>query len=154
MEETKNKILNRREFINAFMGASILVSLGLFFSYFLRFLFSPNRHKSYRKLYVTQKKNIPSGKSLKVKDLRGQSINIINTGEEFIALSTKCSHLGCNVFWKDLEKKFFCPCHDGYFDSKGNVLSGPPPKPLSSYKVEVVNESIFIHVDEVNIGNA
>ncbi len=154
MEETQNKILNRREFINAFMGTSILASLGLFFSYFLRFLFPPIRHKRYRKLYVTQTKDIPSGKSLKVKDLKGQSINIVNTGKEFIALSTKCSHLGCNVIWKDREKKFFCPCHDGYFDAEGNVLSGPPPKSLSSYEVEVVNESIFIHVDEVNLGNA
>jgi cytochrome b6-f complex iron-sulfur subunit len=154
VEETKNRVLTRREFINAFMGASILASIGLFFSYFLRFLFSSTSYKSYRKLYVTQKKNIPSGKSLKIKDLKGQSINIVNTGDEFVALSTKCSHLGCQVIWRDQEKKFFCPCHDGYFDARGNVLSGPPPAPLSSYKVEVVNDSIFIEVDEVYVGNA
>ncbi len=154
MEEINSKILSRREFINSFMGASILASLGLFFSYFLRFLFPPVRHKNYRKLYVTQKENLPEGSSLKIKDLKGQSVNIINTGREFIALSTKCSHLGCKVVWKNQEKKFFCPCHDGYFNADGSVLSGPPPASLPSYKIEVVNDSIFIYVDEVSFGGA
>jgi len=51
-------------------------------------------------------------------------------GQNFIAMSNVCTHLGCRVRWVAEQNKFFCPCHNGVFDMYGNVLSGPPPCPL------------------------
>jgi menaquinol-cytochrome c reductase iron-sulfur subunit len=47
------------------------------------------------------------------------------------ALSTTCTHLGCGVSWNGARKAFLCPCHGGVYGPDGEVLSGPPPKPLT-----------------------
>lgn len=40
-------------------------------------------------------------------------------------LSSSCPHEGCNVDWRAEESQFFCGCHDSYFTSDGERLSGP-----------------------------
>jgi Rieske Fe-S protein len=47
------------------------------------------------------------------------------------ALGTTCSHLGCGVSWNSARKAFLCPCHGGVYGPGGDVLAGPPPKPLT-----------------------
>lgn len=58
------------------------------------------------------------------------------------AYSAVCTHLGCIVGWRPNQKDFFCPCHAGRFDSNGGVLSGPPPRPLKKYRVQVTANRI------------
>ena len=65
-------------------------------------------------------------------------------GREYIAFSNICSHLGCKVRWIDGEEQFFCPCHNAIFDRDGEVLTGPPPRPLDRYPVLVEDGQIFI----------
>ncbi len=48
----------------------------------------------------------------------------------FLALSSKCSHLGCTVPWNEQSKTFPCPCHASVFDMTGDVKSPPAPRPL------------------------
>jgi cytochrome b6-f complex iron-sulfur subunit len=60
------------------------------------------------------------------------------------AFSLVCTHLGCTVVWNPEKKEFHCPCHDGLFDSRGNVLSGPPSSPLERWKVKVDGEKIVV----------
>ena len=58
--------------------------------------------------------------------------------------SNLCTHLSCRVTWKDEANIYLCPCHDGRFNKEGEVVAGPPPKPLFEYehKVEEGNLSI------------
>lgn len=65
-------------------------------------------------------------------------------GRDFIALSNVCTHLGCRVRWISEQGNFFCPCHNAVFDKNGNVVSGPPPRPLDRYEVSVDNGQLFI----------
>ena len=65
-------------------------------------------------------------------------------GRDFTAMSNICTHLGCRVRWVAERKQFFCPCHNGVFDKDGNVVSGPPPKPLNRYEVKVENGQLSI----------
>jgi menaquinol-cytochrome c reductase iron-sulfur subunit len=65
-------------------------------------------------------------------------------GREFTAMSNICTHLGCRVRWIADQTQFFCPCHNGVFDKDGNVLAGPPPRPLDRYPVKVENGQILI----------
>lgn len=58
---------------------------------------------------------------------------------EVLALSAVCTHLGCNVRWREDESRFACPCHAGFFDMDGNVTSGPPPRPLWRLETRVVD---------------
>ncbi len=65
-------------------------------------------------------------------------------GRDYIALSNICTHLGCRVRWIAEKEEFFCPCHNGIFDKEGNVVSGPPPKPLTRYEIKVEDDQIYI----------
>jgi menaquinol-cytochrome c reductase iron-sulfur subunit len=65
-------------------------------------------------------------------------------GRNFIAMSNICTHLGCRIRWVADRNKFFCPCHDGVFDKDGNVVSGPPPRPLNRYEVKVEDGQLSI----------
>ncbi len=66
----------------------------------------------------------------------------------FLALSNRCTHLGCAVPWDKASKKFICPCHASEFDITGNVLSSPAPRALDLFEVSIENKQI-----QVNIGN-
>jgi cytochrome b6-f complex iron-sulfur subunit len=63
---------------------------------------------------------------------------------EFVALSAVCTHLGCIVKWVDDTEEFLCPCHGGRFSKAGQVLGGPPPKPLETYTVSIDGDDILI----------
>ena len=59
------------------------------------------------------------------------------TTEDFIAISTRCMHLGCPVRYVEASKKFICPCHGGVYDFDGGVSGGPPVRPLDRFYVRV-----------------
>jgi menaquinol-cytochrome c reductase iron-sulfur subunit len=75
------------------------------------------------------------------------SVYVLSTdGRSFIAMSNICTHLGCHVRWITDQNHFFCPCHNGVFDSSGNEVAGPPPRPLTRYDVKVENDQLFVLV--------
>jgi cytochrome b6-f complex iron-sulfur subunit len=63
----------------------------------------------------------------------------------FLALSSKCTHLGCTVPWNEKEKTFPCPCHASTFDMRGDVLSPPAPRALDLFPVVI--EAGIVKVD-------
>jgi Rieske Fe-S protein len=65
-------------------------------------------------------------------------------GRDFIAMSNICTHLGCRVRWIADQETFFCPCHNATYDKDGEVLSGPPPRPLDRYEVKAEDNQIFV----------
>ena len=51
----------------------------------------------------------------------------------FIAISSRCAHLGCPVRWVDAAERFICPCHGGVYDLLGRArrrAAGAPARPL------------------------
>ena len=44
---------------------------------------------------------------------------------EFIAISTRCMHLGCPVRYTPAAQRFICPCHGGVYDFEGKVDRRP-----------------------------
>lgn len=52
---------------------------------------------------------------------------------DMLILNSRCTHLGCTVNWKEDAQAFLCPCHDAKFGRDGEVLDGPPPKPLERF---------------------
>lgn len=56
-----------------------------------------------------------------------------------LALSRKCTHLGCSVPWVAEEKRFICPCHASVFDIYGNVANPPAPRALDLFPIRLVN---------------
>jgi Rieske Fe-S protein len=65
-----------------------------------------------------------------------------------LVLSNKCTHLGCHVNWNTDKKEYICPCHDAQFGLDGQVLGGPPPRPLDRYtgeQVQVTDGTLLIY---------
>jgi len=57
--------------------------------------------------------------------------------ETYVAYSQKCTHLSCAVYYAPAKNRLECPCHEGYFSIKtGDVLQGPPPRPLPRVVLE------------------
>lgn len=67
------------------------------------------------------------------------------TGDPYV-LSNVCTHLSCRVTWKPDDLEFFCPCHDGIFDVNGQVLDGPPPKPLVHFATKIEEGILYIQL--------
>jgi len=62
----------------------------------------------------------------------------------FLALSRKCTHLGCTVPWVAKENQFACPCHASAFDIAGDVISPPAPRALDMYAVSIENNTVQV----------
>ena len=62
----------------------------------------------------------------------------------FLALSSKCTHLGCSLPWVEKQNKFVCPCHASAFDITGNVISAPAPRALDTFKVFIENNVVKV----------
>ena len=73
-------------------------------------------------------------------------------GEEFIAFSVNCAHLGCPVRWLENARLFMCPCHGGVYYEDGRVAAGPPPHPLTRYPVRIRDGQVEIRTDPIPIG--
>ena len=67
-------------------------------------------------------------------------------GRDYAVMSNICTHLACRVRWIEERQEFFCPCHNGVYDKAGNVLAGPPPRPLDRYEVKIENDDLFMKV--------
>src|SRR5437763_8515949 len=57
----------------------------------------------------------------------------------YVAISTRCMHLGCPVRFVDAASRFICPCHGGVYDFRGTVVGGPPVRPLDRFYTRVRN---------------
>jgi Rieske Fe-S protein len=64
--------------------------------------------------------------------------------DEYIAISTRCAHLGCPVNWVAASESFVCPCHGGVYDFEGKVIGGPPVRPLDRFQTRVVKGQVQI----------
>jgi Rieske Fe-S protein len=62
----------------------------------------------------------------------------------YVAISTRCAHLGCPVRYVQAAERFICPCHGGVYDSQGKVVGGPPVRPLDRFYTRVVNSRVQV----------
>jgi Rieske Fe-S protein len=60
------------------------------------------------------------------------------------AFEATCTHLNCTVQYRDDLEQIWCACHNGFYDLSGRVVSGPPPRPLAEYQVNVASGEIIV----------
>jgi cytochrome b6-f complex iron-sulfur subunit len=147
--------LNRRGFLSTssiLMGAGLAGGYGTLGYFMGRFLYSHESRKLW--LFATTLDDLTLGQSLPFVTPGGAKVVIArqregDTSDCFIALSSVCPHLGCQVHWEGANSRFFCPCHNGAFDAQGKPLSGPPQaanQSLSTFALKVENRLVFIEV--------
>jgi cytochrome b6-f complex iron-sulfur subunit len=66
---------------------------------------------------------------------------VVRTADgEIRAFSAVCTHLDCTVQFKADTSQLWCACHNGTYDLGGNVVSGPPPRGLERFVVNLRGE--------------
>jgi nitrite reductase/ring-hydroxylating ferredoxin subunit len=126
-----------------------------------RYLF-PARSRALRWLYVARVDDLPVGGSTSWRSPTGERIAVARrteavTADAFIALSSTCPHLGCQVHWEHQNTRFFCPCHNGVFAPDGEATSGPPAEAgqsLPRYPLKVENGLLFIEAPIEGLASA
>jgi len=61
-------------------------------------------------------------------------------GEPRLALSARCSHLGCLVAWSPVQGEFRCPCHHSVYGARGQRLAGPTERGLAKLPAEILED--------------
>ncbi len=112
--------------------------------------------------FVTEVEGVDVGDSIRYRGPSGEMINITRmqregTADDFIALSSTCPHLGCQVRWEGQNDRFFCPCHNGVFDPSGRGIGGPPGdagQSLPRYELRVERDLLHIAVPPPRFASA
>lgn len=138
---------------SAVMALGLTLGYGMFGTVMGLFLY-PKKDSSRTWQFLSDLGSFAIGESVTYEAPAGQKVvvtRLANSGapEDFIALSSVCPHLGCQVHWQSNNDCFFCPCHNGAFDKSGQPVSGPPKdsnKPLPRYPLMVENGLLFIEV--------
>ncbi len=61
-----------------------------------------------------------------------------------LALSRRCTHLGCTVPWVEADRRFACPCHGSVFDITGEAVQAPASRALDRFAVSIENDVVRV----------
>ncbi len=80
---------------------------------------------------------------------------LINTpNNELKVFQAVCTHFDCTVGYLEAENMIFCACHEGYYDVDGQVVSGPPPRPLRALFWTRDGDKLTIALEKENLEKA
>jgi len=136
---------SRRRFLDYLLGSSAVATLAAIFYPIFKFMVPPEVVEAQQNSVVAAKNaELPSntGKIFKFGSKPGIVIRT-ETGE-VKAFSASCTHLDCIVQYDPGSKQIVCACHNGKFDLTGKNVSGPPPRPLEEFTVNVKGDDITV----------
>jgi cytochrome b6-f complex iron-sulfur subunit len=153
----------RRRFLGtasaAAMAGGLVAGYGALGAVAARFVY-PARAKDTGWMFVTDMAGAKVGDAIAYRTPAGETVTVARTGrqgtaDDFIALSSTCPHLGCQVKWEPQNNRFFCPCHNGIFDPSGKATGGPPGdagQSLLRFPLKVEGGNLFIEVPLATLG--
>ena len=137
----QNLISRRKLIFCAWIGAAAIV-MGELIGGTFAFLWPRRKQGKAENVFIAGK--VTDLKVGEVIPFRKEKTFIVRTDGGFLAISATCPHLHCIVTWNEVLKKFECPCHGAKFNPRGEVLEGPPPRPLDLYKLQIVAGNLVI----------
>lgn len=156
-KEEPTEGVDRRGFLSHAGGVAMVGGLaagyGGFAAIAARYLY-PAESERTAWVYVADLASFRNGQAMSFVTPTGAKAAIARQGEtgaveDFVALSSVCPHLGCQVHWEEQNQRFFCPCHNGVFDKGGKALEGPPAaagQSLKRYNLRVEKGLLFMEV--------
>jgi cytochrome b6-f complex iron-sulfur subunit len=137
--------ITRKEFLKLVNRGLTVTGLAVVFGPIIAFFFPANLEETPSEpVPAGPLDDLPEGESKMVRFGRYPAL-LIHTPQGLKAYSAVCTHFACLVKWDPAEGEIICPCHDAGFDVlTGEVLHGPPPKPLEPIVVEVIDGQIYV----------
>ncbi len=134
----------RRRFVEALLGSGFLATAVAFLYPVLRYLVPPNAVDVGSDAVVAGRVGELKPNSGKLFRFGNRPGLLIRTPSgEYRAMSATCTHLSCTVQYRDDLRQVWCACHNGRYDLNGRNISGPPPRPLEDFEVQVRGDEIF-----------
>ncbi len=135
----------RRRFVEVLLGSGFLATAVAFLYPVLRYLVPPKAIDLGGDAVVAGRVSElkpNSGKVFRFGNRPG--LLILTASGEYRAMSATCTHLSCTVQYRDDLRQVWCACHNGKYDLNGRNISGPPPRPLEAFEVQVRGDEIFV----------
>ena len=143
--DSTSPAIPRRRFVEVLLGSGFLATAVAFLYPVLRYLVPP-------KALDLGSDAVVAGRVTELKPNSGKIFRFGNrpgllirtSGGEYRAMSATCTHLSCTVQYRDDLREVWCACHNGKYNLDGRNISGPPPRSLEAYDVQVRGEEIFV----------
>lgn len=137
---------SRRRFLFLTGTATVVAGVNGFLAATARFLFPNVLYEPSSRFSIGRPNEFPTGTATFLPERR---VFIFNNPAGYYAISSICTHLGCNVRHVDGEG-FSCPCHGSRFDQNGEVVSGPAPRRLAWFGLSLSPRGELV-VDEQRV---
>ena len=136
---------NRRDFLKYLLTGGILGFASVVIYPLIAYLKPPKQREV----------EVSSVKVGKLSEIEKNSGRIIRFGNKPVilvrtaagdlrAFAATCTHLDCTVQYKGDQGILWCACHNGKYDLNGRNISGPPPRPLDSFRAVIQGEEVLI----------
>ena len=132
---------SRRRLLNWFLGTSLGALLAAIVYPVARFLKPPEVETASTNEVDAGATNDPEyvAKGYRIVRFGSEPVIVVRVSEtDFRAFSAVCTHLACIVEYRKANQVIHCNCHNGEFNLQGQVVGGPPPKPLPAFSIHLV----------------
>ena len=137
--------LNRRRFLDSLLGTGF-VSTAVAIAYPVwRYLIPPaSGEPATQSVVAAQASQVKANSGLLFKFGSKPGLLVRTAEGELQAFNAVCTHLDCTVQYKPDTSQIWCACHNGTYDLQGNVVSGPPPRPLEKLVVNQRGDDVVV----------
>lgn len=138
-------VTSRRRFLNWFLGTSVGAMCASIVYPLARYIIPPDVPEAQTSRVVAGHEGDLKPNEGKIFRFGDRPAILVRMPEgDYRALSATCTHLNCTVQYRPELKNIWCACHNGVYDLKGQNISGPPPRPLDEYVVNVAGGEIVV----------
>ena len=135
----------RRYFVNTLLSSGMVATAASIFYPIFKFVIPPETAESTVMSVSVGRPDDVQPNSGTIFKFGGEPGLLVRTAEgDLRAFSARCTHLNCTVQYDPAAKEIICACHGGQFDLNGKNVAGPPPKPLTTYSVNIRGDEVVV----------
>jgi cytochrome b6-f complex iron-sulfur subunit len=143
----ETKLEDRRSFLKKLWKGLGAVAVFEVVAVFMGFLFSGKEENELKPNQIFDAGKVNSFQPDTVTAFRGGRFYLARLADGgFMALSLRCTHLGCSINWDDDKKRFICPCHSSSFAINGEVENPPAPSALDYFPIKIENGVVKVDI--------
>jgi cytochrome b6-f complex iron-sulfur subunit len=145
MEQEAKPGISRRSFLDRLLGIGVVAWLGSVIFPVVEYFRTPSQGEAeVTSVVAANIKNLKPNSGIVFKFGHEPAILINGPDGKLHALSAVCTHLQCTVQYRSDMQMIWCACHNGMYDLNGRNISGPPPRPLTEYKVALKGDDVVV----------